>query len=142
MQQSPSEPLKNSRHERFVLALLEGQSVTAAYEIAGYKPDRKNAARLTQNDDIRRRLNHLKAEVAAKSEVTVQSLLNELEDARQKASNLSQLSAAVRERSKSVTLAIVGTSIPRPRNLLMSCLLNREDQWRHLRQLIYGIGGG
>ena len=88
--------LKNPRHELFAQELAKGKSATEAYTLAGYKACRQNAARLTTNDDIRARLAELQATAAKASEVTIQSLLNELEDARVKASNLDQLSAAVR----------------------------------------------
>ena len=88
--------LKNQRHEKFAVALFEGKSATEAYSAAGYKPCRQNAARLTTKDDIQARLAELQGAAAKKSEVSVASLLDELEAAREKASNLDQLSAAVR----------------------------------------------
>jgi hypothetical protein len=88
-------PLRNQRHEAFARALFENKSATEAYAEAGYKPDRKNAARLTTKDDIRARLSELQAAAQKASEVTVASLMGELEDARQKASTKDQLSAAV-----------------------------------------------
>jgi phage terminase small subunit len=89
-------PLKNNRHELFCLALAEGQSANQAYERAGYTPNDSNCIRLRQHPKVQARLNELQAEAAKKSEVTVQSLLAELEDARAKASSLDQLNAAVR----------------------------------------------
>ncbi|KEA07133.1 terminase small subunit [Rhizobium rhizogenes] len=62
--------LKNARHEKFAQAVAKGKSATEAYEEAGYKPDRKNAARLTTNDDIRRRVDEIKSRVAEKAEWT------------------------------------------------------------------------
>jgi len=50
-----STPLKNARHETFVLGLLEGKSDTKAYEDAGYKTDRHHAARLATKGHIQGR---------------------------------------------------------------------------------------
>src|SRR5262245_27223098 len=102
---TPSEPLRNTRHERFVLSLLEGQSVTAAYETAGYKPDRKNAFRLSQKDDIRRRLNYLQVEAAKKSEITIESICAELDQAVEVANANKQSNAMVNAASLRARLA-------------------------------------
>ena len=99
MPPSPSEPLKNVRQERFCLALAEGMSATSAYLQAGYKQSASataNAARLITSDNVKARLAHLQAMAAKASEVTVESLLGELEHARQRADGLDQLSAAVK----------------------------------------------
>ena len=89
-------PLPNPRHERFAQALFKGETADAAYEIAGYKANRGNASRLKANEYILMRLAELQAAASKSAEVSVASLLQELEDAREKASNLDQLSAAVR----------------------------------------------
>jgi hypothetical protein len=88
--------LKNPRHEKFALALAEGKSATDAYALAGYKPCRQNAHRMTTKDDIQVRLAEIQGAAAKASEVTIESLLSELEAARAKATDLDQLSAAVR----------------------------------------------
>jgi phage terminase small subunit len=97
--------LKNQRHEKFVLALFEGATATEAYIAAGYKPCRKNAARLTTFDDIKARLSELQNAVAKKTEVTVESLLAELEQARSRADGLDQLSAAVKAISEKAKIS-------------------------------------
>src|SRR5262245_32362559 len=89
-------PLRNSRHEAFCRALFENKSADEAYVVAGYKASRQNAHRLTTNEDIRQRLTELQAEAAKKSEVSVQSLLNELEEARLKAGSLEQYGTVVK----------------------------------------------
>jgi len=88
--------LSNPRHERFAQALFEGKSATEAYSDAGYKACRQNASRLMTIDDIQTRLAELQAAAAKASEVTVQSLLSELETARERADNAKQFSASVR----------------------------------------------
>jgi hypothetical protein len=89
-------PLRNARHEAFTRGLCEGKSAHQAYIDAGYKPCRQNAARLTTKDDIQTRLTELQNAVAKDSQVTVASLLAELEDARTKAHNLDQMAAAIK----------------------------------------------
>jgi hypothetical protein len=89
-------PLKNPRHEAFVRHLLEGKDATDAYEAAGFKRDDGNAARLKANPRVTERLAELQAEIAAETTVTIEGLINELEDARKKATDLKQLSAAIK----------------------------------------------
>ena len=62
-----SKPLSNQRHEKCVLGLLAGKSDTQANTDAGYKPDHRNAGRLTTNDDIQGRLAFLQSQVAEKA---------------------------------------------------------------------------
>jgi hypothetical protein len=106
-------PLKNPRHERFVQRLFEGKSAVDAHEQAGYARDDGNAARLAANPRIRERLTELQSAIAAENKVTVESLLNELEEARQKATSLDQLSAA--------TAAIMGKA------KISGLLINRTE---------------
>jgi hypothetical protein len=89
-------PLKNVRHERYVQALFEGKPASTAYEEAGYRFNEGNAIRLKGNEKVQARPRELQETVAEANEVTVSSLLGELEQARAKASSLDQLSAAVR----------------------------------------------
>ena len=89
-------PLKNVRHERFVQDLLEGKNATDTYEQAGFKRDDGNAARLKANPKVAERLAELQAEIAAETVVTVQGLINEMESARKTATDLKQLSAAIK----------------------------------------------
>ena len=72
------EPLKNVRHELFVQYLIQKQNASDAYVLAGYKPDRTNAARLTTNDHIVARKQYLLS-LTAKS--TVADVLELLESA-------------------------------------------------------------
>jgi ABC-type amino acid transport substrate-binding protein len=73
--------LRNARRERFAVGLANGLSATQAYEAAGYKPDRGNAARLTANDSIRLRVAELqerKAEAAVFDRVRIMQQLSGL----------------------------------------------------------------
>jgi phage terminase small subunit len=98
-------PLRNTRHERFCQALLEGKSATAAYEAAGYAKDDGNAARLRVNPRIQERLVELQNEVAGATKITVASLLDELEEARKRADSLDQLSAVVKAISEKARIS-------------------------------------
>jgi phage terminase small subunit len=89
-------PLNNPRHEAFARALFEGHSADEAYVKAGYSENRGNASRLKANESVSTRVAELQAEAAKSSEVTVASLLAELEHARQRADSLDQLSASVK----------------------------------------------
>jgi hypothetical protein len=88
--------LKNPRHERFALLLAEGLSAYAAYEQAGYQPHDGNCIRLRGNERVKARLSELQQAAQQKTEISIQSLLEELEHARQRADSLGQLSASVK----------------------------------------------
>ena len=74
--------LLNSRHERFAQALYEGLPAHGAYVEAGYAPNRGNAVRLKSNENVRKRLSELQGMAAENADVTVDSLVRELESAR------------------------------------------------------------
>ena len=59
-----SGPLKNARHERFAQELAKGKSQAEAYALAGFKPNRHNAARLNTNETVSTRVKELKARAA------------------------------------------------------------------------------
>lgn len=94
----PSEPLRNIRHERFCLALAEGLDQTSAYLKAGYKQTASataNAARLITKDNIKSRLAHLSALAARSSEITIASIVRELDEANAVAKANGQATALV-----------------------------------------------
>jgi hypothetical protein len=74
--------LKNPRHERFCQELAKGKSATEAYGAAGYKGNRRNASHLATKSDIKRRLEELQSEIAARvveqTAVTRAEILEEL----------------------------------------------------------------
>lgn len=88
-------PLKNARHEAFVLAMAKGLTAEKAYVEAGYKNNRHNAAALAREEHILTRLHEIQAKVAKRAIVTVHSLTDELEEARAIAIAEKQSSAAV-----------------------------------------------
>jgi hypothetical protein len=89
-------PLPNPRWERFTRALFEGATADEAHTKAGYSKNRGNASRLKANESVSTRLAELQQEAAVSSQVTVESLLRELEHARKRADSLDQLAASVK----------------------------------------------
>src|SRR5262245_17730390 len=88
--------LENQRWELFAQKIAAGESTVRAYELAGFKRSRSNAARLRANERISARICEIQMAGAKSAEITVASLLDELEHARQRADSLGQLSASVR----------------------------------------------
>lgn len=88
-------PLSNSRHEKFAQELATGRSAADAYLRAGYKANYGNCIRLKGNERVAARIAELKGVGAARAEVTIASLVNELDQARTEALRLGQVSAAV-----------------------------------------------
>jgi hypothetical protein len=97
--------LRNPRHEKFAQELSKGESAHEAYINAGFRPSRQNASRLRTNEDINARVLELQMAGAKSAEITIGSLLDELEHARQRADSLGQLSASVRAISEKARLA-------------------------------------
>lgn len=85
----------NPRHERFAQELAQGKTATEAYLIAGYKGDRTAASRLSTSVNIRSRVAELLGKASARAEVTLESLMQEAEEARQLAMATKQPAAAV-----------------------------------------------
>jgi hypothetical protein len=73
--------LPNAKHELFAQSLAQGKSAAEAYETAGYRASRKNAWRLKTNKDINARVVELQCNAARSTEVSIQSILRELDDA-------------------------------------------------------------
>ena len=88
-------PLPNVRHEKFVQALFAGKNATEAYTLAGYKPHQGNSSRLRWFEMVQSRLQELQGEAAANAEVTLQSILKELDQAIAVAKSKSQAQAMV-----------------------------------------------
>ena len=86
--------IQNSRHERFAQELAAGNPADAAYEAAGYQKHRGNAARLSANEHVKERVREIQAIGAERAAVTVQSLIEEAEQARIKAMELTNGAAA------------------------------------------------
>jgi len=77
--------LSNPRYERFAQELAAGNTADGAYAEAGYRKHRGNAARLSANEHIRTRVKEIQSVGAERAAVTVQSLIEEAEQAGLKA---------------------------------------------------------
>ena len=86
--------LKNIRHERYALGIVKGLTQDAAYEEAGYKPNRGNAGALNAKQHVQERIAELMARAAERVEVTVASLTTQLIEDREVARSLDSPSAA------------------------------------------------
>lgn len=86
--------LPNTRHERFAQNFSKGKSATEAMAAAGYS-DPRNSTRLTKNNEIKKRVAELQHRDAVRAEITVASLVEELENDRQLAIGRGQAAAAV-----------------------------------------------
>lgn len=70
--------LKNQRHELFAQSLAKGKTADEAYQEAGYKPNRGNAATLKANQSISDRVQELKDKAAEKVKIDIAWVLDRL----------------------------------------------------------------
>jgi hypothetical protein len=89
-------PLKNPKQESFVHNYLKCGDATEAFELTGYVRDSANAHRLLKRPQVQARLRELQDEIAAKVPITIESLIGELEEARQHATGKNQFAAAIK----------------------------------------------
>lgn len=87
--------LSNPKHERFAQELAKGRSQAEAYAEAGYKPSEPNASRLTRNDKVQARVQELAERGAIRTEITLQSLIEEASEIQASALKANQHAAAV-----------------------------------------------
>ena len=88
-------PLRNAKHERFAQELAEGKSMSEAYQMAGYRPNRSHASRLVTNGNIKGRVAELQDAAAADTQITIESLIKEAADIQKRATKAGQHSAAI-----------------------------------------------
>ena len=93
--------LTNPRHERFAQELAKGRTADDAHQAAGYSENRGNACRLKANESIKGRVAEIQERGAVRAEVTVESLVAELEEARKAA-----LAAATPQSGAAVTASM------------------------------------
>jgi hypothetical protein len=90
--------LSNPRYEWFCQHLALGKTASEAYKLAGYKPSRSNASVLRAKQSVSDRLSEIlqqsERKVVQQIEHTRDSILAELEEARQMALELKNPSAA------------------------------------------------
>lgn len=70
--------LKNPKHEAFAQARASGKSADEAYQIAGFRPHRGNAHRLSTKENVKRRVQEIVGRVAEKAEWTAADRLSTL----------------------------------------------------------------
>jgi hypothetical protein len=90
--------LSNAKYELFCQHLALGKTASEAYELAGYKPSRSNASVLRAKQNVSDRLSEIlqqsERKIVQQIEYTRDSILAELEEARQMAIELKNPSAA------------------------------------------------
>ena len=69
--------LENARHEKFAQERAKGLSIDAAYEAAGYAPNRGNASRLSANEGVMKRVLELQEKSAEQAGITLEWLLEQ-----------------------------------------------------------------
>jgi hypothetical protein len=69
----------NSRHERFAQFLAQGKTATEAYKLAGYKPNRHNAATLARNDAVKERVAQITTKAGVAVAITLETLMQKAE---------------------------------------------------------------
>lgn len=72
--------LENPRHERFAQELAKGKTADEAYQNAGYKANRHNAAAMGREEHIKTRVSEIQERAAIRAEVSVAGLTKELQD--------------------------------------------------------------
>jgi len=90
--------LDNPRHERFAQHLAEAKTAAEAYVLAGFKPNRGNPSKLAHRPSVAARVKELTshyAELAAKTAITAEGLVQMFDDIRKRAIESGRLSAGV-----------------------------------------------
>ena len=124
-------PLASFRQERFAQELAMGRSQGEAYALSGYRLSTvgardANASRLLRNDKVAARVAELRAEAAASTAITVESLIREAADIQRAATADGNHSAAI---AAVVTKAkLAGLWIERKENKNFNTqVINRRD---------------
>jgi DNA-binding phage protein len=134
-------PLRNVRHERFVQALFEGQTVVDAFMAAGYVRDTGNAVGLSKSPKVVERLRELQTEIAKETKVTVESICRELDEANAVAKERGQASAMVSAsalraklagltKSRSAPQALSTNASPSPMSWMRFCAMAATNSIR------------
>jgi hypothetical protein len=119
--------LPNARHEQFAQQLAQGKDADEAYALAGYKPNRGNAATLKAKQSISARVTQLQAKAAKKVAVSVEGLADELEQAQVMAIADRQAGAAVQATMGKAKLFGFGKETRRIEGGIQVTTFNPED---------------
>jgi hypothetical protein len=87
--------LTNPRREAYAQALSLGKTADEAYALAGYKANRGNASRMKANDSITNRVTELQHQLAAKFDVTRETIAAQYAEDREFARTKGQAGAMV-----------------------------------------------
>ena len=85
----------SERQKSFARLVHEQVPAYRAYALAGYRRHHSNAYRLRENEGVKQYLSELEAQTMKRHEVTVDSLLTELEEARLNAQTTKQPGAEI-----------------------------------------------
>src|SRR5262249_52387603 len=73
--------LQNQRWELFAQKIAAGETTVRAYELAGFKRSRSNAARLRADERISARVLEIQQAAANRAEISLEGVLRELDEA-------------------------------------------------------------
>jgi hypothetical protein len=85
----------SERAKTFCRLVCENVAPYRAYELAGYRKHRSNCYRLSENERVRQQIQEEQAMTLKRHEITVDTLLGQLEEARQNAKTLKQPASEV-----------------------------------------------
>jgi len=127
--------LSNPRQERFARLVVKGIPPYRAYPDAGYRFDAGNPYRLTENDRVKRRVSELQKAAQMRTINTVESIADELDEAKDIAKHVEQPSAMV---AASVAKAkLLGLMVDKSEVKHIDLANADEDQ---IRQFITSMG--
>lgn len=87
--------LTNARHEKFCQERAKGKTFAEAYALAGFAPDDGNATKLGAKPHIQERVREITGNAARRAEVSIASIIEELEESRLLAMSIKQPAPAV-----------------------------------------------
>jgi hypothetical protein len=96
MDEKPEDkPLDDVKHEKFAQEIAKGRKPSDAYVAAGFKRHEGNASRLRNSEPVKARVSAILAKVAVNTEITVESLIAEVDEARIGAMKAGQYGVAI-----------------------------------------------
>lgn len=131
--------LENPKHERFAQDIAKGMSQAEAYRNAGYRPNDPAASRLARNVKVQARVTEIVDRSAIRTEITLQSLMEEAAAIQKAALEAGQHSAAVAALTAKAKLA--GLWIDKAENLNRNVDANRLSD-ADLAEIVASDGGG
>ena len=127
--------LSTPRQERFARLTFKGIPPYRAYPEAGYRFDRSNPYRLTENDRVKRRVSELQKAAAMRTINTVESIADELDEAKELAKRVEQPGAMVA--ASTAKAKLLGLMVDRSEVKSIDLSAADDDQ---IRQFIAAMG--